>query len=88
MIFDKSYFSASGNHYWDQGEIIFKERPYPCYEQLIFLPVVTMFSFIFQRILSVIEKIRRKWFPIVGERLLYKKWLHLYLNNGFHWHKV
>ena len=25
-----------------------------------------------------------KWFPIVGERLLYKKWVHLKFNNGFH----
>ena len=27
---------------------------------------------------------RKNWLPIVGERLLYKKWLHLNLNNGFH----
>ena len=34
---------------------------------------------------SGISKItRRKWFPIVGERLLYKKCLHLNLNNDFH----
>ena len=30
------------------------------------------------------KKTRKKWLPIVGERLLYKKWLHLNLNNGFH----
>ena len=30
------------------------------------------------------KKSRKKWFPIVGERLLYKIWLHLNLNNGFH----
>ena len=30
------------------------------------------------------KKTRERWFQIVGERLLYKKWLHLNLNNGFH----
>ena len=30
------------------------------------------------------KKARIKWFSIVGERLLYKKWLHLNLNNGLH----
>ena len=30
------------------------------------------------------KKTRKKWLPIVGERLLYKKRLHLNLNNGFH----
>ena len=29
-----------------------------------------------------------KWFPVVGERLLYKKWLHLNLNNGFNQHEI
>ena len=27
---------------------------------------------------------RKKWLPIVAQRLLYKKWLHLSVNNGFH----
>ena len=31
-----------------------------------------------------IYKTRRKWFPIVGERLLCKKCFHLNFNNGFH----
>ena len=31
-----------------------------------------------------IYKTRRKWFPILGERLLYKKLVHVNLNNGFH----
>ena len=31
-----------------------------------------------------LKKTRKKWLPIVGERLLCKKWLHLNLNNGFH----
>ena len=30
------------------------------------------------------KKTRRKWFPIVVERLLYKNWLHHNSNNGFH----
>ena len=30
----------------------------------------------------------RKWFPVVGERLLFTKWLHLNLNNGFHQQKI
>ena len=29
-----------------------------------------------------------KWFPIVGERLLYKKWFQLNLINVFHQHKI
>ena len=29
------------------------------------------------------KKTRKIWLPIVGETLLYKKWLHLNLNNGF-----
>ena len=33
---------------------------------------------------GISKKTRKKWFPIVGERLLYKKKLHLNLNNGFH----
>ena len=33
---------------------------------------------------GISRKTRKKWLPIVGERLLYKKWLHLNLNNGFH----
>ena len=33
---------------------------------------------------DIFKKTGRKWFPIVGERLLYKKWLYLNLNNGFH----
>ena len=33
---------------------------------------------------GISKKTRKKWLPIVGERLLYKKWLHLNLNNGFH----
>ena len=32
----------------------------------------------------VSKKTRKKSFPILGERLLYKKWLYLDLNNGFH----
>ena len=31
---------------------------------------------------EISKKTRKKWFPIVG--VLYKKWLHLNLNNGFH----
>ena len=31
-----------------------------------------------------IYKTRAKWLPLVRERVLYKKWLHLNLNNGFH----
>ena len=31
-------------------------------------------------------KKRVEWFPIVGEKLLYKKWLHLNFNNDFHQH--
>ena len=31
-----------------------------------------------------IYKTRRNWFPILGETLLYKKFDHLNLNNGFH----
>ena len=31
-----------------------------------------------------ISKKIQKWLPIVGERSLYKKWLHLNLNNSFH----
>ena len=30
------------------------------------------------------KKTRKKWFPILGERLLYKKWLYLNLNNCFY----
>ena len=37
---------------------------------------------------EISKQTRRKQFPIVGERLLYKKWLHLNLNNGFHHHKI
>ena len=33
---------------------------------------------------GISKKTRKNWLPIVGERLLYKKWLHLNLNNGFH----
>ena len=33
---------------------------------------------------GISKKIRKKWLPIVGERFLYKKWLHINLNNGFH----
>ena len=33
---------------------------------------------------NIYIKMHRKWFPILGERLLYKKWLHLNLNSGFH----
>ena len=33
-------------------------------------------------------KMRRKWFPVVGEKLLYEKWLHHNLNNGFHQHEI
>ena len=33
---------------------------------------------------GISKKTRKKWLPIVGERLLCKKWLHLNLNNGFH----
>ena len=33
---------------------------------------------------GISKKIRKKWLPIVGGRLLYKKWLHLNLSNGFH----
>ena len=29
-----------------------------------------------------LKKTRKKWFQIVGERLPYKKWFHLNLNNG------
>ena len=32
---------------------------------------------------GISKKTRKKWFSIVGERLLYKKWLHLNLNNRF-----
>ena len=30
---------------------------------------------------GIFKVMRGKWFPIVGEKLLYKKWLHLNLNN-------
>ena len=30
------------------------------------------------------KKTRKKWLPIVRERLLYRQWLHLNLNSGFH----
>ena len=30
------------------------------------------------------KKTCKKWLPIAGQRLLYKKWLHLKFNNGFH----
>ena len=29
------------------------------------------------------KKNRKKWFSIVGQGLLYKKWLHVNLNNRF-----
>ena len=29
----------------------------------------------------------RKWFPIARERLLYKKWHHFNMNNGFYYQK-
>ena len=77
MIFDKSYFSASGNHYWNQGEIIFKERPYPCYEQLIFLPVVTIFFFIFQRVLSVIPFFHSSGKAFFNEIVHFSHWKHI-----------
>ena len=35
-----------------------------------------------------IYKTHRKWFPIVGERFLCKKLVHLNLNNDFHQHKI
>ena len=31
VFFDQSYFSASGNHYWNQGKTLYKERAYSCY---------------------------------------------------------
>ena len=37
---------------------------------------------------GISTKARKTWFPIAGEKLLYKKWLHLDLNNGFHQHKI
>ena len=40
-----------------------------------------------KKLLSLAErskKTSKKWLPIVGERLLNKKRLHLNLNNGFH----
>ena len=30
-----------------------------------------------------IYKTRKKWLPILGERLLYKEWLRINFNNGF-----
>ena len=33
------------------------------------------------------KKKRRKWFPIARERLLYKKWHHFNMNNGFYYQK-
>ena len=33
---------------------------------------------------GISKKTCKNWLPIVGERLLYKKWLHLSLNNDFH----
>ena len=32
---------------------------------------------------GIFKKTSKKWCPM-RERLLYKKWLHLILNNGFH----
>ena len=32
---------------------------------------------------GISKKTRKKWFPIIEERLLYKKWLHLNLDNGY-----
>ena len=37
---------------------------------------------------EISKKTRKKWFQVVGERLLYKKWLQLKLNNGSHQHKI
>ena len=33
---------------------------------------------------GISKKTRKKLFPIAEERLLYKKWLRLNFNNGFH----
>ena len=33
---------------------------------------------------GISKKATKIWFPVVGETLLYKKWIHLNLNNGFH----
>ena len=49
--------------------------------------VSTMRKSCFHRV-EYLQTNRRKWFPIVGERLFYKRWLHLNLNNGFHQHKI
>ena len=33
---------------------------------------------------DISKKASKKWFKIVGKRLLYKQWLYLTFNNGFH----
>ena len=49
---------------------------------------VKKISFYFaEKLLSPAEiskKTRNKWLQIVGERLLYKKWLQLNMNKDFH----
>ena len=54
-----------------QNEGFLKTIPFHYAEKLLYLA-------------GIAKKTRKKWLPTVGEKLLYKKWLHLKLNNGFH----
>ena len=112
MLFDQSYFSTSGSHYWNQGGegeggTVFKERPNYCQWTTNCLASGNHFFLYFSETLAsdsfscrMKDSINRITFslcqktastgrnPIVGERLLFQKWLHLNLNNGFHMHKI
>ena len=77
-------FSVSGNIIGVRGETVFKKRAYYCYWTTDFLASGNHFFLYFSETSMAgiyIYKKGRKWLPIVEERLLYKKLVHL-MNNA------